>query len=460
MALRNSRHGYWSSAPVVLLAAAGAVIGLDNVWRLPYLAVTRGGGAFLLVYALALFFMALPLFIAELIMSRRVRANPVTIARLLAAEARAHPAWTLMGWLALIGVTLVLSYYSVIAGWSMGYMYRAAGGVFRQGDKARVTNIFADFAQAPEKMLAWHTIFMVMVVTIVSHGVRHGLERAARYLVPAAFAALVVFWCFAFANGDMPGAAHAMFSLRFDALGWQGALQAFNEAFFTLSLGAGAMLAVGAYMRGGHSAPATALAVVVLNYLFSLIAGLAIFAVLLAAGMKPEQTVALAFRSIPLALGGVPGGLMATMVFFMLLLLVGLTSAVLLMEPVVMWLVERWQMSRPFAAGAAGTSIWFLGLGSIFSFNLWERVTWHGRTFYEWFAWLTAHLLLPLTGLVICVFVALVMPVASLRQGWGGRGRFFLLPWRWLLRYPARIGLLLVLCYELGLITLGVHFWK
>lgn len=459
MSLRESAHGYWSSPLTFVIAASGAVIGLGNIWRLPYLAGSHGGSAFLLVYALALIFMALPLFIAELVVGRRARINPVSGVRLLAAEARSQPSWAVIGWLALVGATLVLSYYSVIAGWSMAYVFRAADGMFRHANRASVTKIFATLVQSPERVLGWHTIFMVMITIIVSHGVNQGLERGARYMVPGAFALVVILWCYALDHGNMGAAMHYLFAPRFGELGWSGVFEALNEAFFTLGLGAGVMLAMGAYLREEYSPVWTAMAVVVLDFVFALVAGMAVFALLFASGEKPAQTVALAFQSVPLALSGLPGGLLATVIFYLLLLLVGLTTATLLMEPVVMWLIERLGMTRVTAAGATGITIWFLGLGDLFSFNLWAQVTLLGKTYYEWLEWLTAHFLLPLTGLLICIFVARIMPVSSVREGWGRRYGVLLPLWLWLLRYPARIGLIVVMCYALGLIGISIQLW-
>lgn len=456
---RESPHGYWSSPASFVIVAAGAVIGLGNIWRLPYLAGSNGGGAFLAIYALALVFMALPVFIAGLIIGRRARSNPVTAIRVLASESYAHPAWEAIGWLAMIGAALVLSYYSVIAGWSMGYVFRAAGGLFQYSDSQTVARIFSSFVENPERVLGWHTIFMTMIVVIVAHGVRYGLERSARYLMLAAFFLLAVLWLFALARGDMQEAARYLFAWRPEQLDWGAVFEAFSQAFFTLGLGGGVMLAIGAYLQDDDSPSSTALTILVLNFAFSLVAGVAVFSLLFGAGLKPMHTVVLAFHGMPLALGAQTGGVMAGVIFYLLLLVVALSSAMLLLEPVVMWLMERAGMTRIFAATAAGMVIWFLGLGNLFSFNIWSGVTFFGKTYYQWLEWLTAHLILPLTALLICIFVARIMAEESVREGWGKRHVRAFPVWHKMLRFPARLGLILVLCYALGFIGVSMRLW-
>lgn len=458
--LRSSPYGYWSTTNAFVVATAAAVIGLTNVWRLPYLIGEYGGSAFLTVYILALLLVSLPLLMAEIVIGRLGRRNVVGSMRLIAAEGGVNSLWTNIGRLALLGAVLVLSYYSVIAGWSMGYIFRAAGGAFLGGDVVQSQQIFLDFVGDPEKVLSWHTVFMVMITVLSAHGVKRGLEPATKYFLTGALSVLILILGAALWFGDSAAAVTYLLRPDFSALGWRGALEALHQAFFSLGLGAGVMVAFGVYMPQRTPLLRAGLGVAGLDLLFGLIAGIIVFAFLLAADADPEQGVRLAFQAVPAAFGETAVARLVAVGFYTVLLLLALTSAMALMEPVVVWIMERFNIDRVFAATSAGLVIWFFGLGTLLSFNALSDFTLFGQTYYGWLSFLTSHILLPLTGLLICVFVSRVLPDPVVRQAWGDEGETEYVIWRWCLRYPARIGLIVVLFYAVGLLDLGVEFFS
>ncbi len=439
-----------------MLAAAGAAIGLGSVWRLPALAGEYGGGAFLLMYTLALVVMCLPVFLAQLLLGRAVRGDIVTCLRGWAEASGQHRLWRGIAYLALIGAVLVLSYYSVMAGWSMAYLVRSASGVLdKLGDEALRQN-FLTLVSDPEKGLGWHTMFMVVSVICVSHGVRRGLEVTTRAALLVAALALTVLLVLVSREGHLGQAAVYLLRPDFAALGWRGALEALHQAFFSLSLGVGVMIAFGTYLREETSLLQVGLAVVALNLGFTLVAGLVVSAVLLGAGVEPSLDLKLIFETFPAA----AANSWIVTLFFLVLLLVTLTTAVGLMEPVVVWMMARFAISRIFASTSTGLIVWFLGLGTLLSFNLLADATVLDRNIFEWAAHLSSRFILPLVGLLTCVFVGRFLPPERLAVAWSGsRNRHGFFVWHMALRYPGRIGLILVLLYSAGFFTLLDSIW-
>lgn len=454
----SPRAVYWSSPAVFVLAAAGAAIGLGNVWRLPFLAGEYGGGAFLLVYVLALVFMGLPLLLAELVLGRGARGDLVGMLRQWARGSRLHGAWSAVGYLALAGAVLVLSYYSVIAGWSTAYLLRSAAGVLDGLDSAGLREMFLGLVSDPEKGLGWHTIFMVAATVCVAHGVRRGLEPVARWLVTGALLVLLLLVVIAAREGGDAAVTH-LFRPDFGALGWRGVVEAVHQAFFSLSLGVGVMLAFGGYLREDTSLVRVAAAVVFLDVVFALAAGFAVMALLAAGGEAPAAGLKLVFEAVPAAATAAGGGWVSTLFFFMLLL-VTLTTAVGLMEPVVVWAMARFRISRIFATTATGLLIWFLGLGTLLSFNLMATYTFMDRTVFDWLSLLSSRLLLPGVGLLLCLFAGRFVSPDRLIAVWGvSDGARGFAVWHWMLRYPARIGLILVLLYSVGVFAFLEGLW-
>lgn len=457
MDFEEQSQSYWSSPATFVIAAAGAVIGLGNVWRLPYLAGEYGGGAFLAVYAAALAAMALPLLIAELVLGRGARADLVTMLRRWARRAGLSSNWAWLGYLPLLGAVAVLSYYSVIAGWSMAYVMRAAGGALSP-DAQALHGEFLSLVGDPEKGLGWHTIFMIVATVCVAQGLRRGIEPAARWALAAAFL-LVATLVTATALGDGAGPAlRYLLAPDFSALGWRGVAEALHQAFFTLSLGVGVMLAFGVYLPDEAPLWRIGAAVVALDTVFALAAGFAVTAMLFAADVSPAAGLKLIFEAVPATVGEPLGGWLVVS-FFLMLVLVSLTSAIGLMEPLVFWVVRRFRKTRGRASALTGLGVWFVGLGTLLSFNLLADATLLDRTVFDWLSQLSGRLLLPVVGLLLCVFVGRFLPGTLLTEHWSGPpGRDFRL-WRWLLRYPSRIGLLLVLLYSVGVFTFVDNLW-
>ena len=242
-----SQHGQWSSRFAFILAATGSAVGLGNIWKFPYITGENGGGAFVLVYLLCILAIGIPIMMAEVMLGRRGRKSPVNTMRDLAKEASASPLWVWLGWLGVIAGFLILSYYSVIAGWAMAYVVRVASGTFEGATADGVSNIFSQFIADPEKLLAWHSLFMIVTMLVVARGVK-GLERTVKFLMPALFVILILLIGYAIDQGSFEEGVYFLFNPDFSKINSDGVLTAMGHAFFTLSLGMGAIMVYGAYL--------------------------------------------------------------------------------------------------------------------------------------------------------------------------------------------------------------------
>jgi NSS family neurotransmitter:Na+ symporter len=354
---------------------------------------------------------------------------------------------------------LILSYYSVIAGWALAYVFRTAGGVFTGQTADGVQSIFARLVAAPERLLAWHTIFIVMTMVVVSRGVRGGLEAATRTLMPALFGLLLVLDAYAWKSGAFEQGVQFLFKPDFARLSADGVLIAMGHAFFTLSLGMGAIMVYGSYLPDNASIARTSILVSVIDTVVALLAGLAIFPIVFANGLEAASGPGLIFRTLPIAFGHMDGGAFFGMLFFVLLVFAAWTSAISLIEPAVAWLVENHGMSRVYASVVAGAATWLLGLLTVFSFNIWSDVkplSWipifREHTVFKLIDYLAANIMLPLGGLLIAVFAAWRMrrdaSVDELAMGDG----FGYRSWRFLVRYIAPVAVLIVLLNVAGII--------
>lgn len=460
MNIRESSYGYWSSTQFFIWVAGGAAIGIGNIARLPYLMGQYGGLVFLLAYLASLMLVALPLLVTEWLIGRWSRADAVDAYARIIEAAKAHRAWLLLGWLSLAAAGLILSYYSVIAGWSAAYVFRAAGGSLAGGSEDAVRDVFFDLARDPERGLSWHTIFLVMACIIVAHGVREGLERAARVWVPIALLMACTVCAYALVNGNTGAAMAYLLTVDFAKFGWRGAAEALQLAFFTMGLGMGVMLTFGTYLPVKAPIVRSAIAVLLLDTVFSLLAGVALFALIFSAGLDPAPGLQLMFQLLPRALPAGGWGVWIAVLFYAMVFIVTMAAATALLEPVTRYVMERYRSPRVFAATSAALLIWFVGLGSLLSFSVMADLRLFGMNTFEWAQWLTGSLIVPLGGLLLCIFASRILPQDLQRALWGERHQRAYKTWSWLLRFPARIALIVVLMYSSGLLGWLESLWK
>ncbi len=426
-----------------MMATAGSAVGLGNIWKFPYMAGDNGGSAFVLVYLLCVALIGLPLMMTEIMLGRRAQRNPVSSMAWLAAEAGGSPWWKTLGFMGITTGVLILSFYSVVAGWVLEYLTRAAQGGFVGISADTAKTQFADFVANPLALLVWHSLFIGMTVLVVARGVTSGLERANKIMMPALAAMLLILFGYSLATGDVARSLNFMFDADFSKITPAAVLAAMGHAFFTLSLGMGAVMVYGSYLQRHVSIARASLYVVLADTAIAMIAGITIFAIVFANQMEPAAGPGLLFQTLPVAFGQMPGGTLFATVFFVLVCFAAWTSSISLLEPAVSWLSENGAMSRPRATWLVGGIAWLLGIAALLSFNIWSDVTVFGLGVFDVLDKLTTNILLPLGGLLMAVFAIWVMHETHVQEELGLNDRHYR-RWQFVTRYIVPVAIVLV----------------
>ncbi|MBU0500647.1 MAG: sodium-dependent transporter [Gammaproteobacteria bacterium] len=463
MSERVSIHGMWSSRLAFVLAAAGSAIGLGNIWKFPYITGENGGGAFVLVYLLCVAVVGLPVMMSEILIGRRGRESPINTMHHLVAEAQRPRLWVLLGWSGVVAGILIMSYYSVIAGWAMAYVFKTASGTLTGQTAEGIASIFGGFVASPEKLLAWHTIFMVMNTIVVSRGVRSGLEQAVRFMMPALLVLLLVMVGYAYNTPSFERGLEFLFTPDFSKISTGGVLTAMGHAFFTLSLGMGAIMMYGSYLPKGTSIAATSIAIALMDTLVALLAGMAIFPLVFANNLVPSAGPGLIFQTLPIAFGHMPYGSLFGSLFFILLVFAAWTSGISLIEPAVAWLVENRSMSRVKAATGVGILTWFVGIATVLSFSEWAfSFNFFGEMkssgVFDVLDILTANFMLPLGGLAMAVFASRCMSRASVVDELDMGDGILFRAWYVLTRHVTPVAVGIVFLHGLGIVQPVIEF--
>ena len=432
----------WSSERAFALVGIGSVVGLGNLWDLPYLAGRHGGGAFLLVYAAGIALIAAPLLAAELVIGRRMRRNPVdAMAHLARREGRAR-LWQVPAWLAAVASIVMLAIYGVVGGWVLAYLWQALRGEPFTGAVA-ASQRFSALLGSPRTMAGWHLAFLGMAALVAAAGVRRGVERAARWCVPALIVILVGFAGHAALRSANFGAVLTyLLWPDFARLDGAAVLHALRHACFTLSLGVGVMTAYGAYLPDEACIPRSSRRIAVADAVVSLLAGLAIFPLLFATGVEPVGGPALAFVAVPTALAELRGGATLAILFFLLLFLAALTSGAALLEPATAVAQERLRLSRAKATTAAAGAAAVSGLVLLLAFNELAGLRIGGAGLFAFVNGVLAGVLLPLAAAGTAFFAGHVVSRRVAREELGLCGGPYRVWWL-LVRWAAPAGVAL-----------------
>jgi NSS family neurotransmitter:Na+ symporter len=448
---RQSLHGEWSSRFAFILAATGSAVGLGNIWKFPYIAGENGGSAFVIVYVLCVLLMGIPIMMAETMLGRRGRQNPINTMQSLAEEAGAHKNWQYLGWMGIVAGFLILSYYSVIAGWASAYTLKAFTGQFFSVTAGATKLMFADFISSPIRLIFWHSFFMLATMFIVSKGISKGLERAVQMLMPVLFVMMFLLVGYAMTSSGYQQGLHFLFSPDFSKITGKVVLTAMGQAFFSLGLGMGTMMIYGAYVPKNVSLTKAALIVASADTIVALLAGIAIFPIVFANGLHPDSGPGLVFETLPIAFGNMTGGWLFGVLFFIMLVVAALTSSIALIEPAVAWLIESKELTRDQACVRAGLLAWALGFITVFSFNRWADIHFFGRTLFELIDSLTANIMLPAGGLAIAIFAGWVMKQQHTEQELALPTMQYKL-WKVLISYVAPAGVFLIFLHVVGVL--------
>lgn len=436
---------HWSSRLSFIMASAGAAIGLGNIWRFPYITGLNGGGAFVLVYIFFVIVLGIPLMTSEVLVGRRGRKNPADSFKEIAILSGRTRLWWIGGIIPIITGYLILSYYSVIAGWVLEYIYHSFAGHFTGITSAQAENTFNHLMSNPVQMLFWDTIIVFVTILIVAAGLHKGLEKAIFIMFPAFIFITAVLVIYAINTGSFMQGLTFLFEADFSKLTAKGVLLALGQAFFSLGIGTGIMLTYGTFVTKRTSITKTSAIICASDTIIALVAGMTIFPIVFANNLAPNVGPSLIFKTLPVAFGQMRyGGLFAGM-FFVMLQFAALTSAIALLEPMTMFLREKFGWSQIRATTKAGFFIWLLSMLSIISFNIGADFKIFNMTFFEFLDYSTSNILLPLGGMLVAIFTGWSMykKDSSDELHLTRQSKTFK-AWRFCVRYLAPIGILVI----------------
>ncbi|WP_101759813.1 sodium-dependent transporter [Oceanicoccus sp. KOV_DT_Chl] len=450
MSFYDSKRRGWRRSWSFVAATIGATLGLGNLWKFSYLAGENGGAAFVLAYLVCTLLVAMPIMVAEVVLGSRGRANTVTAMESLSLEAGVSRGWQIIGWLGPIAALLVLSYYAVIAGWSFAYVGKLVTGEFIAGSAQLAGDSFNQLLASPLVLMQWQSLYLILLLFIAIAGVRKGLGGVARFLVPLLFILLIALVIYSYQVGDFYAAVDFLFATDFSVMTAQLWLKALGHAFFTLTIGVGAMMTYGAYVPDKRSITRMVGIAVTVDVLVSLLAGLAIFPLVFSLNMAPAMGPGLMFVAMPYGFGNMLYGNYFGGLFFLMVSLTAIVSGVALLEPAIVWLSERFGWWRPAAAVVVTLLVWSLGLVTIFSFSALQHIQLLGLSVFGLLDFLTANILLPVGGCLIAFFVGWRMRIEVLRDELYVESDKVFALWYWLLRYIAAPSVLLVFVWTLS----------
>ncbi len=446
----------WTSSWTFILAAIGAAVGLGNIWKFPYVVGVSGGGAFVIVYLVAVFLIAIPILIGELLIGRLGKRSPPVAVTRLATESGRSRSWSVIGWMGLLAGFLIATYYSVIAGWTLAYILKAAGG-FGGAAASEVAQQFDLLQEDPAAMTFWHSLFIVVAMLIVARGLNDGIERTVSILMPALFLMMLVMIGYAAVAGDLGASIDFLFNADFSKINAGTILVAIGQAFFSIGVAMGLMMIYGAYVPESVSLTRSATIVAVADTLVAILAGLMIFPLVFQNGLDPAEGPGLIFKTLPTAFVDMPGGRVFGAIFFLLLAFAAVTSIIALIEPMIAFAEDHWGMSRRVGCVVFGFLAWAIGLGTVLSFNVLKDfaplsvfAVFDGMTIYALIDYFTANIMMPLGGILIAVFVGWMVRKDIVDENLEFSSPALATTWLWLVRVVAPLAILGILVTSLN----------
>ncbi len=447
----------WSSRWGFLLAAVGFAVGMGNIWRFPYVLGENGGSAFLFIYLAFALGIGLPLLITEIAIGRRGQSSATGSYQAVAAECGRNKAWRHVGTLGIFCAFVILSYYTVISGWTLDYFVKAASGTLEGVDADTSNALFTNLLNDPWKLLFWNTAVHLLIIFVIRRGVQQGIEAAVKVLMPALFISLLVMVIYGVFAGDMVGALRFLLEPDFSKVTFRTAMMAIGQAFFSIGIGMGSLVVFGAYMPKDFSIPRSSTAVILLDTGVAVVAGFAIFPLVFQYGLDAGSGSGLIFQTLPLAFGQMPGGQIFGSIFFILLISAALSSCIGLAEGVVNWVEEHWRVPRKkgilYVTGAA----WLLGIFSIISLGAWSDFhpldfvpSYEGMSIFSAFDHLAANNLLLIGGCLSAIFFGWLVPKALKLEEINVADGFLFALWRFSIRF--------IIPPVLVIVLLGVFF--
>ncbi|HQK16576.1 MAG TPA: sodium-dependent transporter, partial [Polyangiaceae bacterium] len=444
-------RGSFGSRLGVLAAAAGSAVGLGNIWRFPYVTGENGGGAFILVYLVIVFAIGIPVMMSELVIGRRSRRNPVGAFRILAP----NKPWYWVGVMGIAGAFMIMAFYTVVAGWTLEYLYQTVIGGFQGRDSDALKQMFEGFRGESLRPALWFAVFLLATSGIVWGGVRKGIENSSKIMMPLLFILLIIL---CIKSLTLPGSSKGLvflFSPDFSKITGTTVLMALGQAFFSLSIGMGTLITYGSYIPKDNNLALTSVQVSMVDLLVAILAGVAIFPAVFAFDISPKSGEALTFVVLPGIFNQMTGGMIFSFAFFTLLAIAALTSTVSVLEVIVAYLSEQLDLSRRMAIIISTAAIFIVGGATSLSSGMFKGIKLFGLNIFDLFNFTTANILLPLGGLFLVAFLGWFFPQKHTKDELSNGGtisigyyRFFIIT----IKFIAPAAIALVFLNGLGII--------
>jgi neurotransmitter:Na+ symporter, NSS family len=447
----NAAASHWSSNLLFLIIAIGTEAGIANVWKFSYLAGANGGGLFVALYFIALIVIAIPALMAEMLIGRHGGKSVVGTMQVLVARDGVSPFWKVFGIMATVAVFLILSYYCVICGWMVNYFVFGLQGGFKGIDAASSASAYHRMLADPAGMLFYSGLIVVITAVVVAGGINKGIERVSGVLTPARLLILVCLLIYSIGFADIGAAWRFLFTVDWTRLTPAVVVTAAGQAFFSLGIGVGVMLTMGAYMKPEYSIPRAVFTVAIAQGLVALVAGLSIFPLVFTYGLEPTQGPGLIFVTLPVAFGRMPYGQLFGTALFLTLSFAAITATTVILETVVSVLQEYTRLPRRLVTYASAALIWLTGILTVLSFNRWSAVyplrflgVASTKTPFELLDYLTSNIMMPAGGLMVALIAGWALSREAACQELGlGDGLAFTL-WRGLVRYVVPLAIVII----------------
>ncbi|HBF88423.1 MAG TPA: sodium-dependent transporter [Bacteroidales bacterium] len=445
----SGRDGFTSKFGV-LAAAAGSAIGLGNVWRFPYLMGQNGGAAFLIIYLGIVLGIGVSVMLSEFIIGRSAGQNAYGAFKKLSPK----KPWFLVGFMGIVAAFVILAFYSTIAGWTLEYIYLSAVDAFSGKSSDDLQSIFVSFTQSDIRPLIWQLIFMAITAWIVYLGIQKGIEKYSKILMPSLFIILLILCVRSLTLENASVGLNFMFNPDFSKIDSSVILNALGQAFFSLSVGMGALITYGSYVNKSNNLSNTSFQVSIADTLVAILAGVVIFPAVFSFGLDPKEGPGLAFVVLPNIFQQMTGGVFFAVLFFLLLAIAALTSTISVLEVVVAYFIEELKMSRLKATIISSFSISIIGVFCTLSFGAFRNFKIFEKTIFDLMDFFASNILLPLGGLLIVVYVGWFLNLSLVKSEVTNegtlKGRFFGV-FIFIIRFVAPLAIMLVFLNGLGI---------
>ncbi len=446
---REKPKNLWLSRWGFILAATGSAVGLGNIWKFPYITGEFGGGAFVLMYLLCILAIGVPVMMCEIAIGRRGRGSPIDAIGRVVRENDGNLLWKAVGGMAMTAGFLILCFYVVVAGWAFAYTVKMLDGSLAATSVEALGGVFEAHNANPWELGGWSLLGALRTLWIVAKGVQKGIENAVRWMMPGLAVLLLILVGYAVTSGGFDQGFAFLFSFDTSKITGEALLAALGHAFFTLSLASGAILTYGSYIPDDQSIARTTFMVAIADTCVALLAGLAIFPIIFANGMDPTAGPGLIFMSLPLAFQQMPFGTAFGVLFFAMVSIAALTSAISMIEATVAYLNEKHGISRMKAAIGSGVVLLVISLLAMLSFNLLSGWTPMGKNFFDWLDYLTSRWMMPLGGIFTVLLAGYALRSEIMRDELNLPPLGYAL-WLFMVRYVCPVLILMVFLHALG----------